>query len=198
MNNNTTCQNTGVTPGSYTQCNISNPALAKVMACYQRFTLWLDRFVADLPPFLFRLILAYEYWEAGIMKYEGENWFTDMNFPFPFNLLSSDTLWFMATWLEIVGAVALVLGLATRFFSLALMILTIVAIQVAHLPSEWPSSLADIWKGYAITDEGNGNFKLPLMFLIMFLPLLVNGSGKWSLDYAINKLYFRNLHMQRP
>ena len=195
MNDNRTCQNTGVTPGSFARCNILNPGLVKVMICYQRFTLWLDRLVAALPPFLFRLILACEFWEAGIMKYEGENWFTDMAFPFPFNLLSSDTLWLMATWLEIVGAFALVLGLATRFFTLALMILTIVAIKVAHLPSEMPSSLADIWKGYAITDEGNGNFKLPLLFLLFFLPLLINGAGKWSLDYVINKLYFRNLHM---
>lgn len=160
----------------------------KATVFYQNMTRYLEQFAGQLPPFLFRMILAYEFWEAGIMKYEGENWFTGMIFPFPFSLFSSDMLWSMATWLELIGAIALVLGLATRFFSLALLILTVVAIQVAHWPSN-SNNLTDLWQGYAITDQGYGNFKLPLLFLLMFLPLLINGAGKWSLDAAI-KNYF--------
>ncbi len=38
-----------------------------------------------------------------------------------------DISWFLATWTELIGAVALVVGLGTRFFSLSLIILTIVA-----------------------------------------------------------------------
>ena len=41
----------------------------------------------------------------------------------------------MATYFEIIGAFALVFGLATRFFSLALIVLTIVAIATVHWPS---------------------------------------------------------------
>lgn len=156
----------------------------KVTVFYQNMTRYLEQFASQLPPFLFRMILAYEFWEAGIMKYEGENWFSDLVFPFPFNLFSSDTLWSMATWFELIGAIALVLGIATRFVSLALLVLTVVAIQVAHWPSNW-DNLTELWQGYAIIDQGHGNFKLPLLFLLMFLTLLINGAGKWSLDTAI-------------
>ncbi len=173
-------------------CTHQANIVMKVAVIYQNMTRHLEQFSGQLPPFLFRLILAYEFWEAGIMKYEGENWFTDMAFPFPFNLFASDTLWSMATWLELIGAIALALGLATRFFSLALLVLTVVAIQVAHWPSNW-DNLTELWQGYAITDQGHGNFKLPLLFLLMFLPLLLGGAGKWSLDYAINNLCFRDL-----
>ena len=73
------------------------------------------------------------------------------------------------------------LGLATRFFSASLIVLTIVAIAAVHWPDSW-STFAELWKGYAITDKGFGNYKLPLLYLMMFLPLLFGGAGKLSLD----------------
>jgi putative oxidoreductase len=75
----------------------------------------------------------------------------------------------------------LLLGLATRFTALSLGILTVVAIAAVHWPAEW-HTLAELWRGYAITDKGYGNFKLPLIFLVMLWPLLLNGAGKLSLD----------------
>ncbi|NOQ63383.1 MAG: DoxX family protein, partial [Methyloprofundus sp.] len=65
-------------------------------------------------------------------------------------------------------------------------ILTIVAINTVHWPAEW-NTLAELWQGYAISDKGHGNFKLPLLYLIMFIPLLFNGAGKWSLDYVLTQ-----------
>ena len=153
---------------------------------YEKMIALLSHCTAPLSPLLFRLILAYEFWEAGIMKYEGENWFSNLTFPFPFSLLSNDILWSMGTWFEIIGAIALVLGLGTRFFSLSLIILTIIAINTVHWPAEW-NTLTELWQGYAISDKGHGNFKLPLIYLIMFMPLLFNGAGKWSLDYLLTK-----------
>jgi putative oxidoreductase len=31
-----------------------------------------------LPPLILRLIMAWEFWESGLEKYSGENWFTDI------------------------------------------------------------------------------------------------------------------------
>ena len=137
------------------------------------------------PQLILRLILAWEFGEAGFEKLHGTNWFSNITFPFPFNLISPEFSWHLSTFFEIVGAFALVLGLATRFFSASLIVLTIVAIAAVHWPESW-STLAELWKGYAITDKGYGNYKLPLLLLIMLLPLLFNGAGKLSLDHLIN------------
>lgn len=138
------------------------------------------------PQLVLRLILAWEFGEAGIAKYNGENWFANITFPFPFNLVSPEFSWGIATYFEIVGAAALLLGFATRFFSISLIVLTVVAILSVHWPESW-GTLAELWKGYAITDQGFGNYKLPLLLLIMLLPLLFNGAGRLSLDHFLGR-----------
>lgn len=67
------------------------------------------------------------------------------------------------------------------FFSVAPMGLTGVAIASVHWPAEW-STLAELRQGYSIGDHGPGNYKLPAMYLVMFLPLLFGGAGKVSPD----------------
>ena len=144
-----------------------------------------------LPQLGLRLILAWEFGEAGFEKLHGSNWFADITFPFPFNLLPPDISWGIALSFEIVGALALILGLATRFFSIALIILTIVAISAVHWPAEW-HSLSDLLMGYRISDskgDGFGNYKLPLLYILMFLPLLFSGAGKVSIDYWLSKFF---------
>lgn len=59
--------------------------------------------------------------------------------------------------------------------------LTVVAIAAVHWPDNW-SSLAELMQGYVFTDKGQGNFKLPVLFMGMLLPLLLLGPGKLSLD----------------
>ncbi len=153
---------------------------------YQQVVSILEAIGTWLPQLVLRLILAWEFGEAGIAKYNGENWFANLDFPFPFNLVSPEFSWGLATMFEIVGAAALVLGLATRFFSLSLIILTIVAIASVHWPDSW-NTLGELWQGYAISDKGFGNYKLPLLFLIMLLPLLFNGAGRLSVDHWMGK-----------
>lgn len=140
-----------------------------------------------LPQLALRLILAWEFGEAGFEKLHGDNWFANINFPFPFNLVSPDFSWNLSLTFEIVGAFALVLGIATRFFTTSLIILTIVAIAAVHWPTAW-HTLSELLTGYRISDntgDGFGNYKLPLLYIIMFLPLLFNGAGKASVDYWI-------------
>jgi putative oxidoreductase len=76
-----------------------------------------------------RLLLAYEFFEAGLEKWKCENWFLDIQdkFPFPFSLLPVKLSWQLATWTELLAPVLLVLGLGTRFASFSLIVLTIVA-----------------------------------------------------------------------
>ncbi len=134
-----------------------------------------------LAPIFPRLLLAYEFGEAGLEKLHGENWFTGLSFPFPFSLLSADVSWTLVTGLEIIAPIALILGLMTRFFSAALIVLTVVAIAAVHWPAEW-HNLDELWQGYAITDKGHGNFKLPLMYIIMLSSLLFSGGVRLSTD----------------
>lgn len=124
-----------------------------------------------------RLLLAVEFWEGGVSKFNGENWFSGIkdDFPFPFNIIPTDISWFISTWAELLGAISLVIGLGTRFTAATLIILDIVAWVSVHGGN-----------GYNVCDNG---FKLPLIYLVMLIPILFSGAGKASLDEYI-KRYF--------
>lgn len=133
----------------------------------------LDLAGAWLAPLGLRLLLAYEFLESGLEKWRGENWFADIQdqFPFPFNLVPPEISWQIATWSELIAPALLVLGLGTRFASVSLIVLTMVAWASVHAGN-----------GYNVCDNG---FKLPLIYLVMFVPLLLSGPGKLSLDHWI-------------
>jgi len=137
-----------------------------------------------------RLLMAYEFGRAGFMKLNGNNWFANVqdNFPFPFSVIPVEISWFLATWAEILGGLCLVLGLFTRFWAFSLIILTIVAIAGVHWPDDW-NSLAELWKGYSISDKGFGNYRVPLLFLVMLIPLVFKGAGRLSLDHFLDKKF---------
>lgn len=142
-----------------------------------------------LAPLGLRVILAWEFWESGMEKLNGQNWFADLpwaswqvGFPWPFNLIPADANWFLATWSELIFAVLLLVGLFTRFTAFSLFIVTVVATVAVHWPNAW-DSLGQLWEGYQISPKGDvGNYKLPLLFMIMLLPLILKGPGKLSLD----------------
>jgi len=139
------------------------------------FIKFLESLGTYIPRLGLRLFLAYEFWLSGIEKYYGVNWFADIrsDFPFPFNLVAPEISWQLSIWFELIGAVLLVLGFATRFISISLVVLTIVAWAAVHAGN-----------GYNVCDNG---YKLPLVYLIMFIPLFFNGAGKVSLDRIIWK-----------
>ena len=153
-------------------------------------------------PLALRLIMFWEFWESGIMKLRGENWFAEIpwadwqkGFPFPFAQLPTDLNWFLATWGELVFAVMLLLGLFTRFAAISLVVVTVVAAAAVHWPADW-NGLAALWDGYVITSKGAGNFKLPLLFVLMLLPLVFHGGGNLSLDRALVGLTGRSRHLE--
>ena len=145
-----------------------------------------------VPQLFLRLILFWEFWEAGKMKYDGGsqgNWFASIqeSFPFPFDSINPSISWNMAMWGEIIGAILILLGLFTRFAAISLIMITVVATAAMHWPESW-NSLSELWKGYAISGKGFGDYKLPLLYVIMLLPLLFNGAGKLSLDHLLAKV----------
>ena len=143
--------------------------------CIQRGLGIMDSIGSWLPNLAIRVLLAYEFWTAGINKLKGTNWFTDIHdrFPFPFSVVPTEISWQLATWTELIGPVLLILGLGTRFASAALLILTVVAWASVHAGN-----------GYNVCDNG---YQLPLIYLVLFLPLLFQGPGKLSLDHWIRK-----------
>jgi putative oxidoreductase len=137
-----------------------------------------------------RLLMAYEFGKAGFGKYAADGvprWFanTQDNFLFPFNVIPAELSWFLVTWTEVIGGICLFFGLFTRFWAFSLIILTIVAISGVHWPGDW-SSLAELWEGYRVSRDGDsGNFRIPLLFIAMLIPLVFAGAGKLSLDTVL-------------
>lgn len=149
-------------------------------------------------PLALRLIMFWEFWESGLVKLRGNNWFGNIptndwvkGFPWPVNSLPIEFNWFAATWGELVFSVMILLGLFTRFAAVSLIIITAVATSAVHWPADW-SSLGELWNGYAISSKGGaGNYKLPLLYTLMLLPLVFHGGGKLSIDRLLLKLTAR-------
>ena len=122
---------------------------------------------------ILRLFAAYEFLESGLQKWNGENWFSEINsqFPFPFNNLPDSLNWNLAMYAELLLPVLLLLGLATRLSALGLIIVTAVA---------WAAVHAGL--GYNVCDNG---YKMALIYIVVLIPLLLQGAGTWSLDQLI-------------
>jgi putative oxidoreductase len=97
-----------------------------------------------LAPLLLRLYLAPVMIQAGWTKYQGfsgiVDWFGNddygLGLPFPMFLA------FLATAAELVGGVLLLIGLATRWVTIPLMVTMLVAIFSVHWPHGW-AAIAD-------------------------------------------------------
>ena len=106
---------------------------------------WYDRLTGILNHFdgvaslLMRLILGPVLIGAGWGKLTGENWFGFQleSFPFPFNVLPADLSWFLASWTEFLGGIALLLGLGTRLVAIPLAVTMFVAAYAVHLDNGW-------------------------------------------------------------
>ncbi|MGB0514797.1 MAG: DoxX family protein, partial [Wenzhouxiangellaceae bacterium] len=168
--------------------------MSSVTEIYDRLT---DRLRAAgdwVAPLGLRLLLAYEFYSAGGMKSGVDGvpgWFANKAFPMPFDWLPAGINWAMVTWTEIIAGLALAFGLFTRFFAFSLFVVTTIAIVSTHWPESW-ESLGQLWQGYSVsrvTEDGEfrGNFRIPLLFMAMLLPLVFMGGGKLSLDHLLIK-----------
>lgn len=124
---------------------------------------------------ILRLFLAYEFLEAGLMKYRGNNWFAGINeqFIFPFSYLSAELNWQLAMWAELLVPILLILGIFNRIGALVLMVVTVVAWASVHAGN-----------GYNVCSNG---YKMALIYIVMLVPILLQGAGAWSLTQALKK-----------
>lgn len=125
--------------------------------------------------------------KAGVEGVPG--WFADQAFPMPFDLLPTGVNWAMVTWTGILAAVALMLGLFTRFSAFSLFVVTVVAVVSTHWPESWTSP-GQLREGHSVSrvvedGEFRGNFRIGLLFLAMLLPLVFMGGGRSSLDHLL-------------
>lgn len=116
-----------------------------------------------------RLLVAYGFYEPAMMKWNDmksvAEWFGSMDIPFP--TLNA----YMVASTEITGVVLLTVGLFTRFISIPLIIIMIVAIVTVHLHN-----------GFSAGDNG---FEIPLYYMSFLLIFFSHGAGKFSLDRLI-------------
>lgn len=112
-----------------------------MIKCINKLQSMLDctRSIDFLAPLALRLYLVPIFWMAGTKKLSAfdstVDWFgnTDYGLGLPFPYLMAGA----ATWVEIIGAVCLLLGLAIRWISIPLMATMAVAAVTVHLKNGW-------------------------------------------------------------
>lgn len=77
---------------------------------------------------------------------------------------------YLVAFLELVGGIALILGLGTRVFAGALSVVMVGAIFTAKLAAGF------------LGGEGGAGYELDLALLAMLLALVISGSTKFALD----------------
>ena len=78
---------------------------------------------------------------------------------------------------ESIGALALAVGLFTRFSAASLGVIMLGAVAMVH----WPHGFFMNWFG----QQAGEGFEFHLLAVGMALALVVNGGGKWSVDRVI-------------
>jgi len=178
--------------------------------------------VADfLGPLLLRLYLVPVFWVAGTNKLNSMDntiaWFGNPDWGL--GLPAPALMAWLATGTEVLGAIALLVGLGTRWFSVPLMATMLVAIFSVHLKNGW-QAVADPMSPFAnasvgdamdrldkakdlLRDHGNydwltetGNFVVSnngiewaATYFVMLAALFFTGAGKLSLDHIIAKRF---------
>ncbi|NVK23173.1 MAG: DoxX family protein [Kangiellaceae bacterium] len=193
--------------------------MKKLIRSYYSFHNWLFsklKHLDGLPALLIRLYLVPVFWMAGtnkidfatLMPYEGVvSWFASLGMPLP-GLMA-----FLAGWTEVLGAILLAVGLATRWISIPLMITMLVAALTVHWDNGWaaiasssdPEVAERLSAAKSILKEhghygwltGKGDFAIlqngiefAATYFIMLLTLLFTGGGRYfSVDYWLSKVF---------
>ena len=139
------------------------PLASAIIGLFDRIPYWLIALTA-------RIALAQVFWSSA--QSHLANWDTTLfMFANTFNvpLLPPDTAAYLAVAMEVVMPPLLVLGLATRFASLALFGMTLV-IEIFVFPEAWPTHI---------------------QWAAMMLVLMGRGAGMLSLDALIQRWFKR-------
>lgn len=173
------------------------------------------QYLDGLAPLALRLYLVPVFWMAGTKKIAGIDntieWFGNPDWGL--GLPAPELLAYLAAYTEAIGALLLLLGLATRWISIPLMVTMVVAIFAVHWDHGW-AAIADsgsqevaVRLGAAkdilrengnytwLTEKGgfvilNNGIEFAVTYLIMLLALLFTGGGRFvSVDYYLSRLF---------
>ena len=168
-----------------------------------------------LAPLALRLYLVPIFWMAGTQKLAGIDstieWFG--NPEWGLGLPAPELLAYMAAYTEAIGALLLLLGLATRWISIPLIVTMLVAIFAVHWDSGWVAiadsssqevavrlgAAKDILREHGnyswLTEKGsfvilNNGIEFAVTYLLMLFALLFTGGGRYvSVDYYLSRLF---------
>lgn len=155
--------------------NLSKPPISGASALIEPIIGWLATAAQIVAPPLLRIALAVPFFKSGLTKWDGvlslspaaaflfEDEFKLHIFGRAYDLPIPDTLAFVDSVAEIVLPVLLVVGFATRFSALGLLVMTGV-IQL-------------------VVPEGWANFHLP--WAALAVAIMAIGPGKLSIDHLI-------------
>jgi putative oxidoreductase len=173
------------------------------------------QYLDGLAPLGLRLYLAYPFWYAGREKLAHIDntirWFGNadwgLGLPFP------TALAYMAAYTEFIGALLLVIGLATRWISIPLMVTMLVAVFAVHWDNGWfviaqtsdPEVAVRLGAAVDLLQEhgkyswltAKGEFlilqngiEFAVTYLLMLFTLLFTGGGRYtSVDYYLSRLF---------
>ena len=137
----------------------------RLIQFYREFSR-LSEYTHSLTLLFARFTVAYGFYEPAMMKWNDmaavAEWFASLGIPFP--TLGA----YLAASMETTGVVLLILGLFTRFISIPLIIVMIVAIFTVHLHN-----------GFSAGDNG---FEIPLYYMLFLFIFFSQGAGRFSLD----------------
>ncbi len=195
--------------------------MQSLIATYYRFHHWLfnsAKHLSGIPPLLFRILLFFPLYEAGTRKFanfeDTAAWFGNpewgLGLPFP------EVMTFLAASAETVGAICILIGFATRWAAIPLMVTMIVAAMTVHWDNGWfaiaqsadPDVASRLNTGREILQE-NGNYEwltgkgsfvilqngieFAATYFIMLFSLFITGGGKYfSIDYWLNKAFSKD------
>jgi len=167
-----------------------------------------------IPLLALRIYLAFVFFMPGLMKLKNitatAQFFGSMHFPLP-TLMA-----YLAGMAETVGAVLLLIGLLTRWMTIPLMIVMLVAIFAVHWDNGWSAIAAHhsdasvrinhllSWlkqhfpgRYEYVTEFGqvstiNNGIEFAVTYLIMLSVLFFQGAGKYfSIDYWVSRWLHR-------
>lgn len=131
-----------------------------------------------IAPLATRIVIGLAFFQTGLGKWNHMpnviGFFDSLGIPFPaFNAS-------LVASLEIVGGIALILGVFTRFFASGLVITMVVALATADA--------ADFVSSWRAASELSPTDVTAFTFLLFLLWLIFHGAGTLSLDTALCKL----------
>lgn len=189
-----------------------------IVTLYKKLLSWADA-ISFVGPLALRLYLVPIFWMAGTEKLlnieSTAQWFGNpdwgLGLPYP------ELLAYLASITEVVGAVCLLVGFATRLISIPLIITMVVAIFTVHIENGWlaiagsnteaTARLQDLmtWLETAepmrhqfVSELGtpvmlNNGIEFAVTYLIMLVSLIFTGPGRYlSVDYWVKRVSLKH------